>query len=149
MKLRTDYKDAMFDGARKYRIIQNQDGTSGITDETVYTQKGDQFGANDINSTNGAINAICNVFQVTLTTSGWTDESAPYTQTVEVEGMKAEYEPILVRALSKEATSEEKDAYDKAFGIIASGTGETEEGTVTFRVFKKPETDCKVGLKGV
>lgn len=86
---------------------------------------------------------------VNLLTSGWTGESAPYTQTVAVEGMKAEYEPLLVRALSKEATEEEKNAYDKAFGIIASGTGETGEGTVTFRVFKKPETDCKVGLKGV
>ena len=36
--LKTDYKDAMYDGARKYKITSNADGTSGITDETVYTQ---------------------------------------------------------------------------------------------------------------
>ena len=56
--LKTDYKDAMYDGARKYKITSNADGTSGITDETVYTQEGDPFGANDINSTNKAINRI-------------------------------------------------------------------------------------------
>ena len=42
--LKTDYKDAMYDGARKYKITSNADGTSGITDETVYTQEGDPFG---------------------------------------------------------------------------------------------------------
>ena len=41
--LKTDYKDAMYDGARKYKITSNADGTSGITDETVYTQEGDPF----------------------------------------------------------------------------------------------------------
>ena len=40
--LKTDYKDAMYDGARKYKITSNADGTSGITDETVYTQEGEQ-----------------------------------------------------------------------------------------------------------
>ena len=52
MKLKTNYKDALFDGARKYRITANADGTSGIADETVYTQEGDLFGAKDINATN-------------------------------------------------------------------------------------------------
>ena len=39
MVLKTDYKDAMYDGARKWRITQNADGTSGIADETGYTRK--------------------------------------------------------------------------------------------------------------
>lgn len=147
--LKTDYKDDELVGSRKYRMIDNGDGTVSFEDVTEYLQEGDAFGAVDMNSTNNAVNLSQGKFEVTFLTSGWEGESAPYTQTVEVEGMKAEYEPILVRALSKEATSEEKDAYDKAFGIISSGTGETGEGTVTFRVFKKPETDCKVALKGV
>ena len=37
----------------------------------------------------------------------------------------------------------------KAFGIIASGTGTTAAGSVTFKVYKKPETDIMIGLKGV
>ena len=89
--LKTDYKDAMYDGARKYKITSNADGTSGITDETVYTQEGDPFGANDINSTNKAINRINGEpANVTLTASGWTGDAAPYSQTVEVEGVTAE-----------------------------------------------------------
>ena len=60
MKLKTNYKDALFDGARKYRITANADGTSGIADETVYTQEGDLFGANDINATNEAVNKLGN-----------------------------------------------------------------------------------------
>ena len=66
-QLKTDYKDAMFDGARKYRISQNPDGTSGIADETTYTQKGDSFGANDINGTNETINALMKTRTLTLT----------------------------------------------------------------------------------
>lgn len=147
--LKTDYKDDELVGSRKYRMIDNGDGTVSFEDVTEYLQEGDTFGADDMNSTNNAVNLSQGKFEVTLLASGWSGESAPYTQTVEVEGMKAEYEPLLVRALSKEATEEKKNAYDKAFGIIASGTGETGEGTVTFRVFKKPETDCKVALKGV
>ena len=33
--LKTDYKDAMYEGARKYKITANADGTSGIIDETT------------------------------------------------------------------------------------------------------------------
>ena len=71
MVLKTDYKDAMYDGARKWRITQNADGTSGIADETGYTQDGDKFGANDINATNKEINRINHTTEVTLTASGW------------------------------------------------------------------------------
>ena len=64
--LKTDYKDAMYDGARKYRIKANTDGTSVIADETVYTQEGDAFGAKDINATNMAVNQLNHTTPVTL-----------------------------------------------------------------------------------
>ena len=52
MSLKTDYKDAMFQGSRKYQMIQNDDGTVSFEDVTEYTQTGDSFGAKDINETN-------------------------------------------------------------------------------------------------
>ena len=52
MSLKTDYKDAMFQGSRKYQMIQNDDGTISFEDVTEYTQTGDSFGAKDINETN-------------------------------------------------------------------------------------------------
>lgn len=148
MALKTDYKDAMFDGARKYRITQNPDGTSGIADETVYTQQGDRFGANDINETNTAVNRLTHTISVTLTAAGWTGSAAPYSQTVNAEEITADDEPVLVSMLAEGADSAAQKSYNKAFAIVAAGTGTTGTGTVTFRVYKKPTTDITVGLKG-
>lgn len=147
--LKTDYKDAMYDGARKYKIISNADGTSGITDETVYTQGGDPFGANDINATNAAINRQDHVTLLTLAADAWTGDEAPYEQTVSVDGVTAEDNPILVSALEDGADLATQKAYSKAFGVLATGTGTTAEGSVTFKIYKKPVTDITIGLKGV
>ena len=38
--LKTDYKDAMYDGARKYKITSNADGTSGIQMKQSIRRKG-------------------------------------------------------------------------------------------------------------
>lgn len=57
MALKTDYKDYVADGARKYRLTANADGTTGIEDATAYAQQGNRFGAADINATNTAVNA--------------------------------------------------------------------------------------------
>lgn len=149
MVLKTDYKDAMYDGARKWRITQNADGTSGIADETGYTQDGDKFGANDINATNKEINRINHTTEVTLSASGWTGSAAPFSQTVNVTGATSDLEVILVSALADGANAATQKAYIKAFGIITSGTASLGNGTATFKVYKKPESDCKVGLKGV
>ena len=54
--LRTDYKDDVFSGSRKYRIVENGDGTVSFTDETQYVQIGDNYGAAEINQQNEAIN---------------------------------------------------------------------------------------------
>lgn len=56
MALKTDYKDDVLEGRRKYRMITNNDNTVSFEDVTAYTQEGDSFGANDINDTNGGIN---------------------------------------------------------------------------------------------
>ena len=57
--LKTNYKDDILDASantqRKYRMVNNADGTISLEDVTVYTQNGDSFGAADINKTNQAV----------------------------------------------------------------------------------------------
>ena len=85
--------------------------------------------------------------EVTLRASGWS-ASAPYTQTVAVEGLTAGDNPILVKVIPAGATPEQVKAYNKAFGMIDDG--DTADGQATFRCYnKKPSTDITVGLKGV
>jgi len=57
MALKTDYKDAVYTGDRKYTQTNNTDGTISLVDATAYSTEGDPFGANDINATNSAVNA--------------------------------------------------------------------------------------------
>lgn len=85
MSLKTDYKDDIYEGSRRYRITPNEDGTSTITDATTYTQKGDKFGQNDINAINVEINKMQRTIVVTLPAAGWS-AAAPYTQRVAVPG---------------------------------------------------------------
>lgn len=55
--LKTDYQDAQApSSARSYIIRTGADNISTITDVTPYTQRGDAFGAGDINATNSAVN---------------------------------------------------------------------------------------------
>lgn len=71
LDLRTDYKDDILDSSvnekRKYNIIENTDGTKSLEDVSVYTQRGDSFGAVDINKTNQAVLVLNS--SLTLSTS--------------------------------------------------------------------------------
>lgn len=147
MSLKTDYRDDIYEGSRRWSVTQNEDGTYNISDATSYTQKGDKFGQNDINAITGEINRMTREVEVTLRASGWS-ASAPYTQTVAVEGLTAGDNPILVKVIPAGATPEQVKAYNKAFGMIDDG--DTADGQATFRCFnKKPAVDMTVGLKGV
>lgn len=58
--LKTDFKDDILSpnmgGKRKYRMIQNEDGTVSFEDVTEYTQTGSNFGSKQVNETNLAVN---------------------------------------------------------------------------------------------
>ena len=57
--LPTNYKDAIWNGNRKYRQINNSDGTVSFEDVTVYSQKEDSFfGADDANQMNAGMNEL-------------------------------------------------------------------------------------------
>lgn len=61
-ELRTDFYDDILDasmnGKRRYKLIENNDGTVSLEDVTVYEQVGSNFGAGQINSTNAQINSM-------------------------------------------------------------------------------------------
>lgn len=145
--LKMDYKDSMCDGARKYRITNNPDGTMGITDMTVYTQEGDRFGANDINDTNAAINRIHNTVVIDLAASEWSTE-APFSQRIAVAGIKATDEPQVCLYTPKTLTAGQVKQRQKLTGMITDG--ETEDGYITLYCgVKKPTVDFQIQLKGV
>lgn len=55
--MKTDWKDDIFT-QRKIRLTENSDGTVTPEDETVYTQKGDSFGAKELNEIGTEINEV-------------------------------------------------------------------------------------------
>ena len=69
--LPTNYKDdvlaSSMSGKRRYRKIENADGTISLEDVTDYTQIGSSFGASNINATNTAINAAADASKILTT----------------------------------------------------------------------------------
>lgn len=120
--------------------LKKPDGTSVVDIEDLN---------DNMDILDGEIHRLNHTTSVTLTAAGWTGSTAPYTQTINITGVSADMEAILVSALDSGATEAVQKAYTKAFGIISSGTAELGSGTATFKVYKKPATDCTVGLKGV
>lgn len=147
---------------RDLRTILNLDSvwTSINTQNTAYKSEFDSYFATQKKEIERQIEELeaqayvplsteRNIRQITLLTKNWQGEAAPFTQTVSVEGMREIDNPILVSILSDTADTSAAKAYNKAFGIVASGSGTTADNSVTFRVYKKPSIDITVGLKGV
>ena len=88
MSLKTDYVDALFSGSRKYRVIENEDGTVSFEDVTEYTQAGDSFGAKDVNETNAAVISLQNeqietVDPMVTTEAGFAADAAATREAIE------------------------------------------------------------------
>ena len=143
MALKTNYKDDVFEGNRKYTLTQGGDGKYEIIDSTNYTVQGDIFGAKDINATNTAINRLNGVIEVTLLAKNW-QGTKPYTQTVNVVGIAETDMPVANVKVVKGAAK----AVKKAAACIDGFT--TANGSVTFYCNdKKPTVDLVIQMKGV
>lgn len=58
--MKTDWKDDIFT-RRKLRMVDNGDGTVTPEDATDYTQRGDSFGAKELNTIGEEVNEIKNL----------------------------------------------------------------------------------------
>ena len=147
MALRTNYKNDVFEGNRKYTLIQGGDGKYEIIDSTNYTLQGDLFGANDINATNSAINALQGLRQVLVDVSKWSN-TAPYTQEISVPGITSADSPTVGLYLSAQESADAVKAVNKAFAMV--DFVETLNGKIRVKCFnKKPSVSFWIGLKGV
>ncbi len=61
-KLPVNFKDDVIDTSindkRRYNLITNSDGTTSLEDVTTYEQIGSNFGAEQVNQTNSAVNEL-------------------------------------------------------------------------------------------
>ena len=148
MALRTNYKDDVFEGNRKYALTQGGDGKYEIIDSTHYTVQGDLFGANDINATNAAINATNDVREVWMRVNGFTP-AAPYILRIDVAGMKSTDTPVISHTLLNGVTDLGviKGAW-KAYSCI--DRIDTFDGYMLVTCYRKrPMQDILLNIKGV
>ena len=145
--LKTDYKADVFEGNRKYQIIQDGEGKSEIQDVTVYSQEGDVFGPKDINTINTEINRMTREVELTLEAANWSS-TAPYTQSVVVPGLKETDHVQMVSAIKTDTASATASVWDKMGALVKAG--KAMDGQAIFCCpIKKPTSDFNVKLVGV
>ena len=59
-----DIMNSSMDGKRRYKMINNSDGTISLEDATTYDQVGSNFGAAQLNATNQAVNAAADAGKI-------------------------------------------------------------------------------------
>ena len=147
MALKTNYKDDVFEGNRKYTLIQGGDGKYEIIDSTNYTVQGDTFGAKDLNAITKTLNALQEVKRVFVDVSKWSN-TAPYIQEIDVPGILSTDAPTVALYLSGLETAEVVRRLNKQFAKV--DFVETLDGKIRVKCFnKKPEESLWIGLKGV
>ena len=147
MALKTNYKDDVFEGNRKYTLIQGGDGKYEIIDSTNYTVQGDTFGAKDLNAITKTLNALQEVKRVFVDVSKWSS-TAPYVQEIDVPGILSTDAPTVALYLSGLETAEVVRRLNKQFAKV--DFVETLDGKIRVKCFnKKPEESLWIGLKGV
>ena len=93
------------------------------------------------------IGQTASVKQATLPAAGWSS-TAPYKQTVKVDGITANDVPVITQYLEAELTADTVKARNKAFSMLDRAV--TGAGSITFWCYnKKPTADITVQIKGV
>ena len=164
MSLKTNYKNDMFSGKRKYQVTENSDGTISLDDVTEYVQNGDVFSADDINKTNTAVNNLDGNLQVfssetnqaiseiksvktIFIQSGEWSSSVPYIQTVSVKGITANDTPIGDLYLGDNPNAETVKSRKKAWSCVDRFT--TGDNSITLYCYEeKPSTSFTMQIKG-
>lgn len=135
--LKTDYKDAVYTGNRKYTPTNNADGTISLVDATAYSTEGDVFGAADINATNQAVNGnstnISALQQkiktttknITLTAASWSNGSYTISDSLITASSIQEIIP---------ATNISADQYKALVKASIVATGQS-AGSITIKAF--------------
>lgn len=125
--LKTDYKDDVITGNRKYTLT-TEGGYTVLTDATVYVQEGDIINANVINGINENIMSTYQV--ITLYASSW-NASKQYTisdSRIHVDaGSGKETQQIM--SISRNATAEQRQAWYDLGGVYLVSQS---EGSMTF-----------------
>ena len=121
--------------------------TIGIDDDA----EGDAQATNaySIKKINELLGTMNNVLLITFPTANWAEEGELYTQTVEVQGITENDQPLLVRNVDDTSDAATLKSYNKAYSMLTNGVGITNNGSVTWKCYKKPTIDITVGLKGV
>ena len=144
MALKTDYKDDVLDVTqnekRKYRIINNDDGSVSLEDVTVYLQNGDSFGANEINMINKGVNGVSNALitfeNVSVSPDSWVVSSDypdyPNKAEISVDGVTDAYIP--------DVTFDVSDANSGNFAPVAK----TGAGTVAIYAKNAPLEEVNI-----
>ncbi len=147
MALKTNYKDDVFEGNRKYTLIQGGDGKYEIIDSTNYTVQGDTFGAKDLNAITKTLNSLQEIRRVFVDVSKWSS-TAPYLQEIDVTGILSTDVPIVGLHLTGSETAEVIKVLNKSFSRV--DFVETLDGKVRVKCLsKKPEVSFTLALKGV
>lgn len=64
VNFKDDIMNSSMGGKRKYKMINNSDGTISLEDATTYDQVGSNFGAAQLNATNQAVNAAADAGKI-------------------------------------------------------------------------------------
>jgi hypothetical protein len=138
-----DGNDNIYYPETKEKAITDDDGVALSTKLSTLSTS-----VEEAKETAANVTSELKAFTVTLTVDGWTsvsgDDSAPYTQSVNVDGITAEmnFQPPFVDSTGDQETD---DANQEALSCISGG--ETADGIVTFWCYEsKPEVDLNIIL---
>lgn len=98
------------------------------------------------------------IHYLSIPLSGWRDANnnqniteispMPCTQTVNAEWCTENSFPELYANITDDLSITQYKAYSKMFSILTTGSATTANGSITFKIYKKPISDINIILKG-